>query len=91
MIRKNTAVTFDVREISGQQAGVGRIITSLISAMQTVEPKREFVFIGSSVFSLDALNGTYKDIGPSGLFWHLKCARMLGTYHGPRDINIFCK
>lgn len=84
-------LSFDVREISGLQAGVGRIITALIGAMREIDNEREFIYFGSASILPENLNGTYVDLGTSGLLWHLKCAKMLwcnpqwGTYISVRS------
>jgi glycosyltransferase involved in cell wall biosynthesis len=70
-------LTFDIREISGRQAGVGRIILSLAGAMQTIDPKREFTFVGARNSVPEIIAGTHINLGPSNIVWHLKCAMML--------------
>lgn len=70
-------ITFDVREISDRPAGVGRIISSLIGAMQAINPNREFILLGSSIKAPLGLKDKYYNLGTNGPYWHLKCALML--------------
>lgn len=87
----NIAITFDVREVTGKPAGVGRIISSLIKAMQTIDPQREFVLIGDTPVGPSGINGKYIYIKSSGMLWHIICARIIkenpqwGTYISVRS------
>jgi glycosyltransferase involved in cell wall biosynthesis len=84
-------ILFDIREISGKPAGVGRIITSLIKAMQSIEPQKEFVLVGDVPAMPIDIKGKYINLGSSNLLWHIKCARLIknspegGTYISVRS------
>jgi len=87
----NKAITFDVREATGKPAGVGRIISSMIKAMQTIDPQREFVLVGDAPVGPSGINGKYISIKSSGMLWHVNCARIIkenpqwGTYISVRS------
>lgn len=91
MVTINKKISFDVRELSGKPAGVGRIISSLIKAMQAIDPQREFILIGDTPVGPSGINGKYIYIKSSGMLWHINCARIIkenpqwGTYISVRS------
>lgn len=70
-------IAFDVRELSGQPAGVGRIISSLINAIRETSPGIGLTLIGDSPTAPAGVQGDYIGIRTSGLAWHIKCAKLL--------------
>lgn len=70
-------IAFDVRELSDQPAGVGRIISSLINAIREIVPGIELTLIGDSPAAPAGIEGEYIGIRSSGLAWHFKCATLL--------------
>ncbi len=72
-----SSIAFDVRELSGRPAGVGRIISSLINAMREIAPDIRLILIGDSPAAPAVVQGEYIGIRSSGLAWHIKCAKIL--------------
>lgn len=77
LANRSLKIAFDVRELSGQPAGVGRVISSLINAIQEIAPGINLVLIGDSPAAPAAVPGEYIGIMSSGLDWHFKCAKLL--------------
>jgi len=77
MFEKHATIAYDVREVTGKPAGVGRIISSLIKAMQAIDPQRELVLVGDTPIGSSGINGKYIDIKSSGLLWHINCAKII--------------